>query len=112
MLRETGRRKCSLEFDTPGVLSNQDYYRIAGITKAQFDKVLSYLVSIKPSEVRSVRTALAIHLVKLRTALSSSILSTPFGIRKRTLNNIIAAVRVDLCKLVVPQFLGFDHISS
>ena len=63
------------------------------------------------SGVRSVRTALAILLVKLRTALPSSILSMLFAIQKRTITTIIASVCRDLSRSFVPAFLGFNHIT-
>ena len=73
--------------------------------------VLRYLCSLNHSGVRSVRTALAILLVKLHTALPSSILSTLFAIRKRTINTIIASVCRDFIRSFVPTFLGFNHIT-
>ena len=111
VLCDAARRKGCLDFDDPNGLTDQDYQRLTGITKSQFDIVLRYLCSLNHSGVHSVRTALAILLVKLRNALPSSILSTLFAIRKRTINTIIASVRRDLSRSFVPAFLGFNHIT-
>ena len=111
VLRDAARKKGCLDFDDPNSLTDQDYQRLTDITKSQFDTVLRYLCSLNHSGVRSVRTVLTILLVRLRTALPSSILSVLFAIRKRTINTIIASVRRGLSRSFVPAFLGFNHIT-
>jgi len=70
-----------LDFENPGALSDIDYHRLTGISGANFDNLFSYVKSkIRSTLARSARTCIAILLMKLRTGLSHSILSTLFGL--------------------------------
>ncbi|CAG2236796.1 unnamed protein product [Mytilus edulis] len=65
-----------LNFDCAHSLSEEDYQRLTGLTRNQFEAVANTVTDLRKSEIRSVKTCLAILLVKLRTGLSNSILAT------------------------------------
>jgi len=72
-------RKRSINFDIPGAMSDSDYVRLTGITASNFGNLFEYVKGfIRNTANRSSRTCLAIMLMKLRTGLSHSILSTLF----------------------------------
>ncbi|CAF5206645.1 unnamed protein product, partial [Rotaria magnacalcarata] len=68
------------DFDNPLSLSDDEYQILTSLTKVQFDDLASYLFAsnIRNSSNRSIRTALAILLCKLRLGLSLSILAVLF----------------------------------
>jgi len=105
------QRGC-LDFENRGALDDLDYYRLTGISSANFDKLFSCISSeIRNTSARSARTCLAILLVKLRTGLSHSILSTLFIMSRRAIGKAIHSARIALMKCFVPMHLGLDHIT-
>lgn len=73
-------KKNRLDFDTSCGLSDTDYVNLIGISRADFDDVVSHVQSIRATKNRSIRTCIALLLVKLRTCLSNRMLSTLFNI--------------------------------
>lgn len=73
-----------LNFDNPNSMDNEDYYNLTGLTRDQFEELLSYLkdVDIRASKTRSARTCIAILLTKLRCGMSNHLLGTRFGLQK------------------------------
>ncbi|XP_071177535.1 uncharacterized protein [Mytilus edulis] len=69
-----------LNFDCTHSLSEEDYQRLTGLTRNQFEAVANTVTDLRKSEIRSVKTCLAILLVKLRTRFSNSILATLFSL--------------------------------
>ena len=63
-----------LNFDNPLFLSNDEYIKVTVAIK-----ITDNLTSLKNSVVRSVRTSIAACLIKLRTGLSSKMISVLFG---------------------------------
>ncbi|CAC5385204.1 unnamed protein product [Mytilus coruscus] len=98
-------------FDISSSLSDDDYVNLTGLTRKQFDAVALHVKDLRNSEVRSVRTCLAILLVKLRTGLSNSILSTLFSLKSHQLRRAVHSTRESLMQSFVPSFLGFNHIT-
>jgi len=93
-----------------GASDDLDYYRLTGTSSANFDQLFSCISSeIRNTSARSARTCLAILLVKLRTGLSHSILSTLFIMSKRAIGKAIHSVRIALMKCFVSMYLGLDH---
>lgn len=89
-VRATLSQKSSrLSFDHPNCLSDEDYYSLTGVTKHQFSQISSRLSSLRNSSVRSVESCLGILLVKLRTGLPNSILSTLFSLTKSQIQRSI-----------------------
>lgn len=61
-------KKRGLDFDTPGHLSESDYYSLMGVSMSDFNCIFELVKSkIRSSKIRSSRTCLAVLLVKLRT---------------------------------------------
>ena len=82
-LREIANKKSNgLNFDNDDAMTDEDYTRLTGITKDQFNIVHESLSSLRSTSSRSTRTALEMLLVKLRTGLSLAVLSTLFGVKK------------------------------
>ena len=100
----------TLNFNDGSAMTDEDYMRLTGITKTQFDQVLEYIPSLRSTSIRSSRTALALLLVKLRTGLSLAILSTIFEIKKRYCGKAIHSARIALMATFVPKYLGLSHI--
>ena len=92
-------------------MSDVDYIMLTGISKLQFDEVLSHLSSVRSTSVRSSRTALAPLLVKIRIGLSLAVISTLFGIGKKSCRKAIHSARAALMTSFVPKHLGLAHIN-
>jgi hypothetical protein len=65
---------------------NQCYYNInnifeyiSGLTKDQFSSLIGDVDDIRTTKTRSIRTCIAVLLVKLRTSLGNALLSTLFN---------------------------------
>ena len=100
----------TLDFDDSTAMNDEDYMRLTGITKLQFDEVLAHLSSLRSTSVRSSRTALALLLVKLQTGPSLAVISTIFGIGKKSCSKAIHSTRTALMTSFVPKHLGLSHI--
>ncbi|CAH1106661.1 unnamed protein product [Psylliodes chrysocephalus] len=86
--------KGALDFDTPGALGKEDYFRLTGVLAADFNKLFAKVKNcIRSTTVRSARTSLVICLMKLRTDLSHTILSTLFRIPRRAIGKAIDSAR-------------------
>ena len=101
-----------VDFEDPSALSDDDYYNLTGITKDQFSSLAASLTSLRNTCNRSVRTCLALLLVKLRTGNSLNVLSSMFQIKDKSIvSKAIKSAREALMKDFVPNNLGFNHIS-
>ncbi|CAC5386297.1 unnamed protein product [Mytilus coruscus] len=89
----------------------EDYQRLTGLTRNQFEAVANTVTDLRKSEIRSVKTCLAILLVKLRTGLSNSILAILFSLEIHQIQRTTHAARSSLMKSFVPSFFGFQHMS-
>ena len=105
-------QKRSLNFDIPGAMSDSDYLRLTGISASNFEDLFEHVKMVLRSTVnRSSRTCLGIMLMKLRTGLSHSILSTLFQMPQRYIGRAIDSARKALMEKFVPLHLGSDQIS-
>ncbi|XP_051159163.1 uncharacterized protein LOC127280299 [Leptopilina boulardi] len=110
-LRDQAKKK-GLDFDNSSALADEDYSRLTGFNKNQFDQVVDFVQdSIRHTVNRSSRKCVALCLMKLRTGLSHSILSTLFAMDKRNIGRSITTARNALSKCFVRRFLGIEHIS-
>jgi hypothetical protein len=67
--------------------------------------------TMRTSSVRSIRTALAIFLMKMRLGLTNRVLSSIFHIKnKQTISRIVHQVCNTLVNKFVPHYLGLNHI--
>ncbi|CAG2251513.1 unnamed protein product [Mytilus edulis] len=111
-VRETLTLNGKLNFDCAHSLSVEDYQRLTdSLTRNQFEAVANTVTDLRKSEIRSVKTCLAILFVKVRTGLSNSILATLFSLEIHQIQRATHAVRFSLVKSFVPKFLGFQHMS-
>ncbi|XP_062619312.1 uncharacterized protein LOC134280876 [Saccostrea cucullata] len=101
-----------LDFDNKESLTNEDYTSLTGLTKENFQDLYQIVHHhIKNTPSRSVRTTLAIFLCKLNSGLSNRFLATLFNVTKSSLRRAIKTVRQVLMNNLVPQNLGFHHVS-
>jgi hypothetical protein len=111
MLFEQQRR---FDFDNREFLSDDDYRIFTSLSKAQFDDLVRQITgsNIRNSSNRSIRTALAILLCKLRLGLSNNLLAVLFQLPdKRAVSRSLESARNALMSGFVPNHLGFHHIT-
>ena len=106
-LMQTANR---LTFDIPSLLSDDSYFDLTGLTKAQFADLCNEVPNLKQSNVRSVCITVAIFLTKMRTGLSNKLLSVIFDFKKNHIQRAITSCRISLMKKLDPKNLGFVHI--
>ena len=101
-----------LSFDNLKCYSDEDFVNLTGLNKKQFMQLHQQVESyIKNTPVRSSTTTLGIFLFKLKCGLSNKILSTLFGVTRSSIRRALHSVRKVLAQTVVPEHLGFNHIS-
>lgn len=76
------RNERHLDFDADFSLTDEDYKNLTGLTRTQFDDLMTHVKDIKHSKSRSIRSCVAILLVKLKCALDNKILATLFNMKK------------------------------
>ncbi|CAF4614113.1 unnamed protein product [Rotaria socialis] len=77
----------------------------------QFNDLIGTVSLMRNSHTRSIRTAVAIFLAKMRLPLSNQLLAILFHIEnKRNVSHIISQLRIALMKDFVPAHLGLHHI--
>lgn len=106
--------KTRLDFDNSESLTDTEYTDLLGISKASFQDLLTYVedTKVRSTPARSVRTSLAIFLMKLRGGDSNRILSTLFNISKSSVHRSIKSIRTALMNgRFVKENLGFGHIT-
>ena len=107
-------RKKRFDFDNPQFLSNDDYNILTGLSMSQFDDLISQISTsdIRNSSYRSIRTAIAILLCKLRLGLSNRMLTILFELSdKRAISRALESARRALINSFVPYNLGFTHVA-
>ena len=77
----------------------------------QFNDLLEQIQSLRNSEIRSIRVALAVFLAKFRLGLSNRVLAIMFCLKdKRAVAHIINQVRQALKINFVPHHIGLNHV--
>jgi hypothetical protein len=94
------------------ILTTQIAFLMRTTTVWQESQNISFhrLSSLRNSSVRSVESCLGILLVKLRTELPNSILSTLFSLTKSQIQRSIHSAKNTMMSDYVPHHLGFSHI--
>ena len=85
-------RQKRLDFDKSLFLSDDEYKTLTSLSKNQFDDLISQIskFDIHNSSNRSIRTAIAIVLCKVRLGLSNKLLATLFQLPDaRTLSRVL-----------------------
>ncbi|XP_061177700.1 uncharacterized protein LOC133186476 [Saccostrea echinata] len=106
--------KTRLDFNNSESLTDAEYLDLLGISKAAFQDLLMYVeeMKVRSTPARSVRTSLAIFLMKLRGGDSNRILSTLFNVSKSSIHRAIKSIRTALMNgRFVTENLGFGHIT-
>ncbi|CAH2092630.1 unnamed protein product [Euphydryas editha] len=104
--------KAGLDFDTPGLLNDDDYWILTGLRMKDFNELYTIVKDkMRNTHIRSIRTSLAVFLMKLRTGLSYKVLSTLFCLPKIAVSRCISTVRDIMMSEFVPKYLGVDHVS-
>lgn len=105
------KQNSRIDFDDVDCLSDEDYVSRTGLSRTQFNSLVSSINGFRHRKV-SGRTAFALLLTKLRTGLSTSILRTLFNVKsERYLSRIVKRAREALVTDFVPKYLGFENIS-
>jgi hypothetical protein len=103
-----------LDFDNAQSLTDDEYKIFTSLSKSQFDDLISQIFKsdIRNSTNRSIRTAIAILLCKLRLGLSNSMLAILFQLPdKKAISRALDSARGALMSDFVPHNLGFNHIT-
>ena len=102
------------DFDDDRSMADDEYKCLTSLSKEQFSDLIDHVSSsdMRHSSNRSVRTAVAILLCKLRLGLSNRLLGILFQIpNKRTVARSIESARKVLMDRFVPYNVGFNHVS-
>lgn len=99
------------DFDNNNALTESDFQNLTGITKINFDDLLLHIKSIRHSKNRSIKTCIALFLVRLRTGMSYGMLSTLFNIGKYSIRRAIGTARRELSQNFTTKYMGFQHIT-
>ncbi|CAF1236721.1 unnamed protein product [Didymodactylos carnosus] len=86
-------------FDDMMKLANEDNYNLTGLSKEQFDHLMTMLstLNLRNSPYRSNRTAVACLLAKMRLGISNRVLASVFQLpSKRSVSSAIASTRSEL----------------
>lgn len=110
-VRKTLALSSCLNFENVHLLSDSVCYSLTGITKENFEDIVSHLSTLRNSSVRTINTCVAILLTKLRTGLLNHLLGVIFSLSKDQIQRCIHSGRNCLMKDFVPLHIGFQHIS-
>lgn len=102
------------DFDDDRSLSESEYRSLTSLSKDQFDDLIRQISSfdIRNSSYRSIRTAIAILLCKLRLGLSNELLAILFQLsNRRAVARSIESARRALMSGFVSRNVGLDHVN-
>lgn len=102
------------DFDNDRSLTENEYKTVTSLSKEQFDDLINQISNsdIRHSSNRSIRTAVAILLCKLRLGLSNGVLAILFQLpNRRTIARSIESARRALMNCFVSNNVGFDHVN-
>ena len=112
--RQYFQKQKRLDFDDPRVLSDDEYRALTTLSKDQFNDLMTHISTydIYNSSNRSIRTAIALLLCKLRVGLSNKLLAILFHLPDaKTVSRTLESARRALMSTFVPFNLGLNHIS-
>ncbi|OXA46662.1 hypothetical protein Fcan01_18834 [Folsomia candida] len=106
-------KKLPIDFSKNSSLTNSDYEMLLGVSIASFEVLLKHCEGpLRNSPNRTIRSALAIFLMKLRLNISQRVLAFLFGIKNQsTVSESISAVLDALLSTFVPLHSGYNHIT-
>ena len=101
-----------IDFDDEDAVDDSEYESLCGISKEAFlDMFACIKTRVKSTPVRSVKTSLAIFLIKMKSGMSNKLIATIFNISRSSVKRCISTVRQALPESFVPQNIGFGHVS-
>ena len=95
-------------------MSDQNYHVLTGLTQDHFNDLCSYVLpySLRHTDVRTPRMAIAVLLVKLRLGRSHQALWTLFGLEnKKQVSRILESACSALTHHFVPKHLDCNYIT-
>jgi hypothetical protein len=92
------RNETRLDFDNDSSMTDNDYQNLTGLTRSEFDDLMTHVKDINQSRSRSIRSCVAILLMKLKCALDNKILATLFNMKKWQVS-IYLIILPDISKL-------------
>ncbi|OXA46688.1 hypothetical protein Fcan01_18211 [Folsomia candida] len=106
-------KKLPIDFSKNSSLTNSDYEMLLGVSMASFEILLKHCEGpLRNSPNRTIRSALAMFLMKLRLNISQRVLAFLFGIKNQsTVSESISAVLDALMSTFVPLHSGYNHIT-
>jgi hypothetical protein len=111
MLYEQKKR---FDFDHPSSVSDHEYQVLTSLSKEHFGDLIERISTsnIRNTTNRSIRTAIALLLCKLRLGLSNNLLALFFQLPdKRAVSRALQSARSALISEFVPFNLGFEDVS-
>lgn len=109
---EISKSQLAVDFNTNSNLTSDNYKLLLGITREQFDDLMTYCKTVKSSPNRSSRNAVAMLLMKLRLNVSQRVLAHMFHVENiSVVSDAIDSVSKILETNFVPKFLGYDHVT-
>lgn len=102
-----------ISFDNPESCSDDFYHSLTGVTKSQFDELLTGM-KLRSSKSMSKRNNLAVYLMRLRTGLNLQCLSKLFGCKsRREVSQRLVRVRKQLFKSkFMSEHFGFGQMTK
>ena len=103
-----------MNFEDTTYLTSDNYYFLAVLNRKDFNNFCSCIQpsSLRNTQNRTARIAVACLLVKLRLGISHQVLAALFSFAdKITVSRVIYSARKPLVAHFVSRFLGFQHIS-
>jgi hypothetical protein len=103
-----------LDFSINTNLSDSESVQFTGYAKKEITYIANRYIrkgAIRASEARSIETALAVYLTKLRSGMTNQQLSAIFHLSQNIIKNCISKVRKELDENLVPMRLGLKNIS-
>ena len=95
------------------MLSDDEYRALTTLSNDQFNDLISHISTYAThnSSKRSIRTAIAVLLCKLRMGLSNKLLTALFHLpAAKTVSRALESARTALVNTFVPFNLGLNHI--
>ena len=99
--------------DKESPMSDWNYHVLTGLSHEQFNDLCSKIPasSLRDTDIRTLKTAIASLLVKWRLGLGYQVLCTLFSVKDTyKMNRILDSACTVTKRYFVPKHLGFDHV--
>ena len=104
-----GQKKSSIDFDN---ISTVDCKNLTGLSLDNFNDLCKHVIDkVKCTPCRSSRMSVGIFLLKMKSGMSNTLLSTICGISRSSVRRAIATVRQALMRSFVSLYLGLESVT-